>query len=138
MDCNNDLCPIEVIFGQIVAKANNYQAVPDKATGGRRIIKSDKVRAYERTFAAQCRIYAGKRINRPFELVTTVYYSRPTYDLDNSLKTLLDCLQYVGAITDDNLCTRIVADKQIDRYKPRVEFAIIAEPPTPSLFDECG
>ena len=30
----------ETIFGQVVSKANNYQAVPD-GKGGRRIIKSD-------------------------------------------------------------------------------------------------
>lgn len=126
--------PIETIRGQIIAKANNYLAVPDKTTGGRRIIKNDKVRAYERSFANQCRIYAGQKINRPFGLVVAIYYQRNVYDLDNSLKTLLDCLQYVGAITDDKLCTRIVADKLVDPYNPRVEFSIIADPEPPNLF----
>lgn len=130
-----ELYPIETIKGQIVAKANNYQAVPDKATGGRRIIKSDKIRAYERNFAAQCRVYAGKMISRPFELIVSVYYRNNSFDLDNSLKTLLDCLQYVGAITNDNLCRRIDATKRIDQYNPRVEFALLPEPPQPSLFD---
>ena len=49
------------------------------------------------------------------------------YDLDNALKTICDCLQYVGAITDDNLCSKIVAEKSIDRRNPRVEFFIIEE-----------
>lgn len=116
---------IERISGQIVAKANNYQAVPDVATGGRRIIKNGKVRAYERSFLEQCKIYKGKGINYPFELIVAVYYKRQGFDLDNSLKTLLDCLQYAGAITNDNLCTRIVADKCLDPSNPRVEFAIL-------------
>ena len=37
----------EIIHGQIVAKANHYQAVPGKA-GERRIIKDEVIRAYER------------------------------------------------------------------------------------------
>lgn len=127
---------VEVILGQIIAKANNYQAVPN-GTGGRRMIKNSKVRAYEKNFQRQCHIYAGRMINRQFELVVEVYYANNSFDLDNSLKTLLDCLQYVGAITNDNLCTRIVADKRIDPYRPRVEFSIIPDPTPPSLFDEC-
>lgn len=126
---------IEVILGQIVAKANNYQAVPD-GNGGRRVIKSSKVRAYEQSFIRQCHIYAGRKINRPFELTVTVYYKHNNFDLDNSLKTLLDCLQYAGAITNDNLCRRIVADKRIDPCRPRVEFSIRPEPAPRSLFDE--
>lgn len=129
------MLPIETIYGQIIPKANNYKAVPDKATGGRRIIKSDKIRAYERTFAEQCKVYAGQHIDRPFELITTIYYKSARFDLDNSLKTLLDCLQYVGAISDDNLCIRITADKCIDKYRPRVEFAVLAAPAPPTLFD---
>lgn len=128
---------VEVILGQIVAKANNYQAVPDGA-GGRRMIKNSRVKAYERNFLNQCKLYAGRMIDRPFELIVAVYYMHNNFDLDNSLKTLLDCLQYAGAITNDNLCTRIVADKRIDPHRPRVEFSIISEPAPPSLFDEWG
>lgn len=57
-------------------------------------------------------------------LQVTVYYASARFDLDNSLKTLLDCLQYTGCITDDNLCYQILATKRIDRSKPRVEFQI--------------
>ncbi len=71
---NSTPADVEVITGQIVAKANNYQSVPDKATGGRRIIKNSRVRTYERNFLKQCRVYAGRMINRPFELIVTVYY----------------------------------------------------------------
>lgn len=38
---------VEVIHGQIIAKANHYQAVPGKS-GAKRIIKDGKIRAYER------------------------------------------------------------------------------------------
>jgi Holliday junction resolvase RusA-like endonuclease len=47
------------------------------------------------------------------------------FDLDNSLKTLLDCLQMVGAIEDDKLCFQIEAEKKIDKFHPRIEFALL-------------
>ncbi len=113
----------ETIYGQIIAKANNYQAVP-VGKGGRRIIKTDNIRAYERSIIQQCRIYRDKAINSDFTLFVKVYHSNGRYDLDNSLKTLLDCLQQVRAITDDKYCTKIVAEKHIDRMRPRVTFAL--------------
>ncbi|MBP3829628.1 MAG: RusA family crossover junction endodeoxyribonuclease [Bacteroidaceae bacterium] len=113
----------ETIFGQVVAKANNYQAVPDGA-GGRRIIKSDAVREYERSFKRQCRVYAGMKIDRPFVFDVVVYESSRRYDLDNSLKTLLDCLQMCDAITDDNLCIEIRARKAVDPRRPRVVYSL--------------
>jgi len=113
----------ETIFGQVVAKANNYQAVPD-GKGGRRIIKSDSVREYERSFIDQCSVYAGRMIDSPFTLEVVVYESSKRYDLDNSLKTILDCLQMCNAITDDNLCMEIHARKAIDPSTPRIVYAI--------------
>lgn len=97
------------------------------AVGGdsnRRIIKDATIRAYERNFLNQCRHYKGKHIDSPFMLEIVVYHSNAIYDLDNSLKTALDCLQYADAITDDNLCYQILATKRIDRSRPRVEFRI--------------
>lgn len=113
----------ETIFGQIVAKANHYKAVPDH-DGGRRIIKDETIRAYERSFMEQCHLYKNKAINVPFTLFVKVYHSSMRFDIDNSLKTLLDCLQYVKAITDDCLCMKIVAEKAIDRRNPRLTFSI--------------
>lgn len=43
---------VETIHGQIIAKANHYQAVPGKF-GAKRIIKDEKIRAYERSFMGQ-------------------------------------------------------------------------------------
>jgi Holliday junction resolvase RusA-like endonuclease len=57
-------------------------------------------------------------------LQVTIYYDSSVCDLDNSLKTLLDCLQYAHAINDDNLCYQILATKRIDKTHPRVEFAL--------------
>lgn len=115
---------IEVIHGQIIAKANHYQAVPGKF-GAKRIIKDERIRAYEKSFVQQCKIYRNKGISGRFRLFVRVYHSSVRFDLDNSLKTLLDCLQMVGAITDDKLCFQIEAEKKIDKYHPRIEFAIL-------------
>lgn len=122
----------ETIHGQIVSKANNYLAVPDK-NGGRRIIKNDRIREYERSFREQCRLYRNKAIRGAFTLYARVYHSSGRYDLDNALKTLLDCLQDVGAIMDDKDCIKIVAEKHIDKHRPRVTFAI--EPLQGDFFD---
>ncbi|GCB37060.1 RusA family crossover junction endodeoxyribonuclease [Bacteroides faecalis] len=114
---------IETIYGQIIAKANHYQAVPG-TFGQKRIIKDDTIREYERSFMPQCRIYKGKRIANRFRMIVHVFHSSTRFDLDNSLKTLLDCLQMVEAITNDNLCFEINAYKRIDRKNPRIEFGL--------------
>ena len=124
----------ETIIGQIIPKANNYLAVPD-SDGGRRIIKNDAIRDYERSFCLQCIKYKDKRISSRFRLFAEIWQRSFRFDLDNSLKTLLDCLQYVGAITDDNLCVEIVARKRIDPVNPRVKFAIVEICEQKSLFD---
>ena len=115
---------IETIYGQIVAKANHYMSVPGKGAR-KRIIKDEKIREYECSFIAQCSIYKNKRISSRFRLFVKVWHSSTRFDLDNSLKTLLDCLQSANAITDDNLCFQIEAEKHIDKYHPRIEFAIL-------------
>ena len=94
---------VEVIHGQIIAKANHYQAVPGKF-GQKRIIKDEIIRAYERSFMEQCKVYRNRRISSRFRLFVRVWHSSERFDLDNSLKTLLDCLQMAGAIADDKLC----------------------------------
>ena len=113
----------ETIYGQVVSKANNYQVGNDKH-GQQYIIKSEAIRAYERSFIEQCKVYKDRLINCHFTLYVVVYESSVRYDLDNALKTILDCLQMAKAITDDNLCRKIVAEKRIDRQRPRVVFGI--------------
>lgn len=123
----------EIIYGQIVAKANHYLAVPGKDEQ-RRIIKDEVIREYERTFVEQCRIYKDRRISGRFTLIVDVFYKSARYDLDNSIKTLLDCLQMVNAITNDNLCFNLIANKYIDIHRPRVEFCIKENNAQGSLF----
>lgn len=125
---------METIHGQIIAKANHYQAVPGK-DGTKRIIKDEKIRAYERSFIEQCRIYRNRRISSRFRLFVRVWHSSERFDLDNSLKTLLDCLQMAGAITNDKLCYQIEAEKRIDKYHPRIEFALLEVNVQKKLFE---
>lgn len=113
----------ETIYGQVVSKANNY-TVGNGAGVGRHIVKTAELKMYERNFIRQCKIYRDRMINGRFTLFVTVYESSRRYDLDNALKTILDCLQMVGAITNDNLCEKIIAEKKIDKITPRVVFAI--------------
>lgn len=113
----------ETIYGNIVGKANHYMAVPDKA-GGRRIIKDEAIRAYEKSFKQQCRLYRNKAVLGAFGLIADVYFISSQSDLDNAIKTLLDCLQSCGAFADDNKCVSIEARKHVDKRNPRVRFAI--------------
>lgn len=125
---------VEIIHGQIVAKANHYQAVPGKF-GKKRIIKDEVIRAYEHSFMEQCKVYRNRRIATRFRLFVRVWHSSERFDLDNSLKTLLDCLQMAGAITDDKLCFQIEAEKKLDKYRPRIEFAILEVNEQKQLFN---
>ena len=120
----------EIIYGQVVSKANNY--VVGNNSGFRHIVKTPEIKAYERNFISQCKVYAWRMITGRFTLYVTVFESNSRYDLDNALKTILDCLQMAKAITNDNLCAKIVAEKKIDRRRPRVVFAI--EEHEPGLF----
>ena len=126
---------IEVIHGQIIAKANHYQAVPGRE-GAKRIIKDEVIRAYERSFMEQCKVYRNRHISSRFRLFVRVWHSSERFDLDNSLKTLLDCLQMVGAIADDKLCYQIEAEKHLDKYCPRIEFAIVEVNEQKNMFNE--
>ena len=126
---------METIRGQIIPKSNNYIAVPGGSADTKRIVKSQEVRSYEKAFCLQCRKYRNRNISSEFRLYCVVYQRSRRFDLDNSLKTLLDCLQYVHAIADDNLCVEIVAKKRIDRVNPRVEFGLQEIVEELSLFD---
>ncbi|EJX05693.1 crossover junction endodeoxyribonuclease RusA family protein, partial [gut metagenome] len=55
-----DAMEVETIYGQIIAKANHYQAVPGKGDT-RRIIKDAKIREYENLFMKQCHIYKNRK-----------------------------------------------------------------------------
>jgi len=117
----------QVILGTIPSKSNCYIIITLKSKEGKShgsLAKTKVLKQYENDFAIQCNKYRNKNIDEYFTLEVDVYYPNQRSDLDNSLKILLDCLQKVGAIANDNKCTRIVANKFLDKLNPRIEFTI--------------
>lgn len=115
----------EVIFGNPVSKANHYQAVPDTANGGRRLILDEIYKAYQKSFIEQCRIYKGRGINRPFLFFIHAWFKTNAQDIDNTVKSVLDLLQDCGAVVDDSFCREVHAIKHVDPIHPRIEFCIV-------------
>ena len=122
----------ETILGQVPSKKNNYTIGFNRANGERHIIKSERMREYERNFARQCVVYKDRNIDRPFKLHMVVYEISWSYDLDNALGGVLDCMQYNRCITNDNLAVEIDCRKVIDPSNPRIMYAI--EELEPKLF----
>lgn len=112
------------VSGQIPAKANNYKII---YKGGHPSLgKHDSVSGYETAFYWHLPpAMRNLEINKPFEFYVRVYFTSVAHDLDNALKTLMDCLQYTHTIKNDNKCAKIVAEKCIDKDNPRVEFKIV-------------
>lgn len=112
----------QIIYGNCPSKSNCYKVVT--INGHASLSKTKALKVYEDTFFIQCDRYRNARISGYFELYLRVYYPSQRSDLDNSLKVVLDCLQRVGAITNDNKCVKIVADKFLDKERPRIEFEL--------------
>jgi Holliday junction resolvase RusA-like endonuclease len=110
----------QVIQGICPSKSNCYRI------GHQGLFKTKALSDYEKTFYLQCNHYRNAGIGGLFELHLDVYYPANRADLDNSLKVTLDCLQHVKAITNDNNCCKIVAQKFVDRTNPRIEFTLSA------------
>ena len=108
----------ETIIGTVPSKSNGLRFI------GGRTYKSKAITDYEKTFWAQCIKYRYKGISKPFELSLNVYYPSRRSDLDGSFKIILDMLQTCGAITNDRNCTKIIAERFIDKLNPRIEFRI--------------
>jgi len=108
----------QIILGNCPSKSNCYRIY------GKRLVKSNKLKTYEISFAHQCDKYRDANIDQEFELNLKVFYPSRRSDLDNSLKVILDCLEKAGAITNDNKCMKITACKFIDKDNPRIEFFI--------------
>lgn len=125
--------PIQEIQGYAVGKKNHYSAATD-GNGKAYIYKDPILRAYEASFCSQCTLYKDKRINAPFTLYLAWYTDSVRQDIDNVLTSVLDCLQYVGAITDDNLCMKIVAERRPAKGHPKVVFSLETQFDEPSLF----
>ncbi len=119
----------QVILGNIPSKSNCYRIITFKSKDPNKhshasLAKTPELRKYEEAFYLQCGMYRNRNILGFFELEVDVYYPTGRSDLDNSLKVLLDCLQKINAFPNDNRCTRIVANKFIDKTNPRIEFSL--------------
>mgnify|MGYP000264294700 CR=1 FL=1 len=84
---------VEVIHGQIIAKANHYQAVRESPVQSA-LSRTEKIRAYEHSSCNSARHTRVGVISSRFRLFVRVYHSSVRFDLDNSLKTLLDCCKW--------------------------------------------
>ena len=113
----------KTILGQMPSKSNCYRII--KVAGHSQLKKNSVLTAYENSFYMQVGEYRNLNIEGFFEIYVRVYYHSMSSDLDNSLKGLLDCLQYTKTIKNDNKCVKIVAEKFIDKTNPRVEFRIV-------------
>lgn len=129
----------QVIRGHVPSKSNQY--VITKMGGHASMSKSKAMREFEKSFYLQCGTYRNRNIQGFFELYVDVYFQSNQPDLDNSLKGLLDCLQACNAIKNDRNCVKIVANKFIDKFNPRMEFTIkevngieVKDSKTPELF----
>ena len=113
-----------VIPGQVPSKSNTYRVVTLKGHGS--LAKTSALKAYEQAFYWQLPGgYRNLMIDGPFEFYARVYFTSMSHDLDNSLKCVLDCLQYTKTIKNDNKCAKIVAEKFIDKENPRIEFRLV-------------
>ena len=114
----------QIIFGLPPSKSNSYFVVYSKKKDRTFLLKSEAVKKYEKQFDLQCIKYRNRNINTFFAIEIDVYYPNNRSDLDGASKIVMDCLQMVGAITNDNLCNRLVMNKFIDKSNPRIEFSI--------------
>ena len=120
----------QVILGNTPSKSNCYRIItfrskdPNKHSGHASLAKTTELKKYEEQFYIQCNKYRNANIDEYFKFEMDVYYPTQRSDLDNSLKVVLDCLQKIGAISNDSLCTELHVRKFLDKNKPRVEFTI--------------
>ena len=112
----------QTIHGNVPSKSNSYKVINVKNHAS--LGKTKALKEYEDKFYIQCDKYRNANIAGYFELHLKVFYPSERSDLDNSLKIILDCLQKVNAIRNDNKCVKIVAEKYLDKERPRIEFLI--------------
>lgn len=126
----------QTIFGNVPSKSNSYKIItikkkaePGQSEADRKAFHklggTKQLRAYEKGFILQCTKYRNANINEEFIFEINAYYERKASDLDGCFKVVLDLLQEVGAIENDNLCVKIIAEKFIDKIDPRIQFRII-------------
>lgn len=109
------------VRGQIPSKSNCYKVITLHGHGS--LAKQPVLKRYEAAFFMQCPM-RGALLAARFRLDIDVYYASDRSDLDNCLKTVLDCLQQCKAIKNDRQCVEIRARKLIDKNDPRCEITI--------------
>lgn len=120
----------QVIHGTIPSKSNCYKIITLRSKDPAKksfssLGKTPVLQKYEKSFFMQIGgEFRNANITNYFTIEVDVYYPNMRFDLDNCLKILLDCLQKTNVIKNDNLCTRIVANKFIDKDRPRIEFEL--------------
>lgn len=115
--------PWQTIIGQAPSKSNSYRII--YVDGHPKLGKTAQMEKYEKNFYIQAGYYKNLKIHGFFELHIRFFFTTMAHDLDNGLKGVLDCLQQCKAIVNDNKCTRIEADKFIDKTNPRIEFRLV-------------
>ena len=113
----------QTVIGQAPSKSNSYRII--FIDGHPSLKKTPATEAYEKSFFWQVGDYRNLKIKGAFELYIRVFFSSMRNDLDNSLKAVLDCLQYTNTISNDNQCCKIIAEKFVDKLSPRIEFKIV-------------
>lgn len=109
------------IKGVVPSKSNCYKIIT--IAGHNSLGKTKALQAYEDSFFAQCK-HRGAMVDKFFTLDVDVFYPSNVADLDNSLKSILDCLQYAKVIKNDCKCVGINARRFVDKDNPRVEITI--------------
>lgn len=107
----------EVIEGVCPSKSNCYRVTNNF------FYKTSALKDFENKFFIQCR-NRDRMITGYFEILLKVFYPNERSDLDNSLKVIMDCLQSCKVIKNDNRCVKIVAEKYLDKNRPRIEFEL--------------
>ena len=113
----------QTILGTVPSKANQYKVVTRSGHGS--LAKQKALIEYEKQFYIQVGAYRNLKIDDLFEFHCRVFYPSMRSDIDNALKIVLDCLQKTSTITNDNRCIKIVAEKFVDKERPRIEFRIV-------------
>jgi Holliday junction resolvase RusA-like endonuclease len=112
----------QTIIGQCPSKPNCYRVI--RIAGHGSLCKQRVLKEYEQSFYMQCGKYRNAGISGLFSIEIDVYCKSMSHDLDNTLKIVLDCLQQCKAISNDNRCVHIDANKFLDKNNPRIEFTL--------------
>lgn len=111
-----------IIHGKVPSKSNSYKVTV--INGHSSMAKSEAVKKYEADFYMQCN-HRGAMVNELFTLSVDVYFTSIRQDLDNAIKTILDCLQYCKVIKNDYQCVGIDKTRKfVDKADPRVEITL--------------